>query len=133
MRQPTRAGGGAFGENGFGSLSLPDLVVGTYPTASSLRLALAFLLAASLLPLLFRASGEWLVDLGWRRRPKPLLKLLNALVSHVELTAQARDQLDERFGPDPTLPHILLELLYGIHGPASLTNPPNLGNAAFTQ
>ena len=118
---------------GFGSLRLADFVVGTYPTASSLRLALAFLLAASLLPLLFRSRGEWLVDFGRRRRPKPILKFLNAFVGGVELTTQGRDEIDGSFGPDPPLSHILLELVNGIHGPASLTNPPDLENAAFTQ
>ena len=37
------------------------------------------------------------------------------------------------FDSDPTLSHVLLELVNGIHGPASLTNPPGLGNAVLTQ
>ena len=132
MRQVTRVQRDAFGKNGFGSLSLRDFVVGAYATASSLRLALAFLLSASFLSPFFRSSGEWLVELRHRAAATFFLKLLDAFIRRLELTTQIRDQIDEHFGPDPTLPHILLELVNGIHGPAGLINPPNLGNAAFT-
>ena len=51
-----------------------------------------------------------------------LLKLLNAFVRGVELTTQVRDQIDEPFGADPPLSHILFELVDGIHTPASVTD-----------
>src|SRR5450432_2974897 len=58
MRQPTRVRRHIRGKNGLGSLSLRDFVGGGYATASSLWLALASFLAASLLALFFRPSGE---------------------------------------------------------------------------
>jgi hypothetical protein len=89
MRQVTRVRGDAFGINGFGSLSLRDFVVGAYATASSFRLALAFLLTASLLSLFFRSSGEWLVELRRRTAATFFLKLLDAFIRGLELTARS--------------------------------------------
>src|SRR5271168_4257770 len=103
MRQVTRVPRDAFGKNGFGPLGLPDFLVGAYATASSLGLAPAFRLAASLLSLFFRPSGKWLVDLGGRRGPDLFLKLLDAFVRRVELTAQVREQIDQRLCADPPL------------------------------
>ena len=55
------------------------------------------------------------------------------LLRGLELTAQVRDQIDERFGADPPLSHILFERVNGIHTPAILANLADLGNADFTE
>jgi transposase len=85
------------------------------------------------LSLFFRSSREWLVELRRRAAAKFFLKLLDAFLRGLELTAQVRDQIDERFGPDPPLSHILFELVNGIHTPVILANLADLGNADFTQ
>jgi hypothetical protein len=138
MRQATRVRRDTLGKNGFGSLSLRNFVVGGDATASSLWLALASFLAASLLSLFFRPSGEWFLDLRRRRATALFLKLFNALVQLVDavvrgfkFTAQVRDQIDEPFGADPPLFHILFERLDGIHTPSILANPADLGEHRF--
>src|SRR3954462_9094709 len=78
MRQATGVRRHTLGKNGLGSLSLRDFVVGGYATASSLWLALASFLAASLLSLFFRSSREWFVDLRRRRAIALFLKVFNA-------------------------------------------------------
>ena len=60
-------------------------------------------------------------------------QLLDAFVRGVELTAQVRDQIDEPFGADPPLSHILFERVDGIHTQSILANPANPGNADFTE
>ena len=118
MRQATGVRRDTLGKDGLGSLSLRDFVVGGYATASSLWLALASFLAASLLSLFFRSSREWFVDLRRRRAIAlflevfdALVQLVDALVRGFEFTAQVHDQINEPFGADPPLFQILVERL----------------------
>src|ERR1019366_6829901 len=93
MRQATGVRRDTRGENGLGSLRLRNFVLGGYATASSLGLALASFLAASLLALFFSPHGEGFVDLRRRRAATLLLKLFDALVRGFEFTAQVHDQI----------------------------------------
>src|SRR3954447_4415364 len=138
MRQATGVRRHTLGKNGLGSLSLRDFVVAGYATASSLWLALAPLLAASLLSLFFRSSREWFVDLRRRRALALFLQvfdasvqLFNASVRGFKFPAQVRDQINEPFGADPPLSQILFERLDDIHTPSILANPADLGEHRF--
>src|SRR4051812_39540532 len=134
MRQATGVRRDTLGENGRGSLSPRDFVVGGYATASSIGLALASFLAASLLSPFFRSSREGFVDLRRRRAVALFLEvfdasvqLANALVRGFKFTAQVHDQINEPFGADPPLSQILVERLDDIHTPSMLANPADLG------
>ena len=138
MRQATRVRRDTLGKNGFGSLSLRDFVVGGDATASSLGLAVASFLAASLLSLFFRPSREWFVELRRRRGHRIVSEGLQCVGSVLrcvgcgrEFTARVRDQIDEPFGADPPLFQILFERLDGIHTPSILANPADLGEHRF--
>src|SRR5580704_7737444 len=117
--QPTVTRGDAVGIDILGSLGLRDLVGGANTAASPFVFALAALLTACLLTLLFGAQGKRFIDLGWPGSARqqllqfldPLLQFRVALLGSLQFTLQSPDQIDQPIGIDPSAADIFLQLL----------------------
>jgi hypothetical protein len=92
-------------------VGLRDLRGRTEAAASAL--AFGLILAARLLPLLFGAPGERLLDLGCGAA-ELLFELRDALGSGLQLLLQGADQIEQALGIDPSGAEIVFELLVGV-------------------
>ena len=85
------------------------------PTTSIFGFGLGFFLAACFLPLLFGSHRKRFVDFGGGGVRELLFQVRNPLIGGVQFLLQRFDQRDQPIRIDPTLPHVFLELLDGIH------------------
>src|SRR5205085_11160073 len=105
------------------SFRLGVLVGGADTATASFVCALASLLAAVLLPLLFGAHRKGFIELGCPggsgrfllKFGVALLEFGDSLLGGLQLTLYGRDQIDQSIGVDPSAEYIGLELLDWLH------------------
>ena len=86
------------------------------PAASTFLGELSFfVLAACLLPFFLGPHREWLIDLGGGGAASFLFEFFDALPGQFQLPLQRHDDVDQAIDVNPSLAHVLFELLGGVH------------------
>ena len=132
VREFAIAPGDAHGKCLFRPLGPRDLLRCGDPPAPRRPLALALILAARLLPPLFRPERKRFRDLHRRRAAQLFLQLLDPTLGRLQLSLQFHHEFNQPIGIDPAVANILLELLNIVH-PQLMTDPPKSRSTSFTE
>lgn len=98
------------------ALCLGNLIPGAGTAASALVLLLAFLVvAARLLPLFLGTQGKGLLRLGCHGATALFFEFCDALACRLKLPLRRNDEIDQPIHADPSLAHLLFELIDGVH------------------